>query len=145
MNKMITCKIVAHTHTQDSLDLDKTSDRRPYQERFNDIFCNTHIRYVNSACICWLFALLFIHALGFITLKGSNLDCMPLPTFQKPLAQSSSCFVSTGLAFLALDLAAAFGKWTFTACISLPNCVQVCLICEQTCAKTDLHSGFVSL
>lgn len=81
----------------------------------------------------------------FIMLKGSNLDCMPLPTFQKPLAQSSSAFVLTAGAFLVLVLAAAFGKWTFAACISLPNCVQVCLMREQICVKADLHSGFVSL
>ena len=74
----------------------------------------------------------------FIMLKGSNLDCMPLPTFQKPLAQSSSAFVLTAGAFLVLVLASAFGKWTFAACISLPNCVQVCLMCEQICVKADL-------
>lgn len=45
LNKMITCEIVVcvqitHTltHTQDSLDLDKTSDRRPCQEHYIYIY-----------------------------------------------------------------------------------------------------------
>lgn len=80
---------------------------------------------------------------------GSILACiLPKFTVQKQLVQSSILGPtgSTGSAclFLPLDFAAAFGKWTFTACTSLPNAVHTCLICAQICVEADLHSGFTS-
>ena len=123
-----------HTHTQDSLNLDKTKSTRPYAKNAHYIRHVYMFQYIYIYTYQYYFVVEVLLIGTCIFPLGSILACILVPIrFQKQPFHSSLGSTGSACLFLPLDLAAAFGKWTFTACISLPNCVHTCLICPQIC------------
>ena len=122
-----------HTHTQTA----STWTRR----RVQDLTPRMRTTYVMYTCFnIYIYTYQYYFVVEVLLIGtcifplGSILACILVPIrFQKQPFHSSLGSTGSACLFLPLDLAAAFGKWTFTACISLPNCVHTCLICPQIC------------